>query len=249
MQNHRILLYGASNLWLSRRAALTELRRRFDGHLQIGLANGPGRSYGLNAGNPMVHYEALKNVDFGFTGTVSGTKLALLTDIGNDIAYSQNPELICRWISTLAGQLREQDYKIIVGGIPAESLSKMNPLVFKTVAKLYYPDGTVKRKDIIEKIFELQSRISEICKTQNFEHYPLKSDWYTFDRFHLKGSACVPYWASLFENYPRRNDFDSRKNLALRQPLQPRRYWLRGKEKRGQERYGNLVPQSLTFVR
>ena len=59
MTAHRILLYGASNLWISRRAALTEIRKRFPGYLEIGLAPGPGRSYGLRAGNPLIRYEAL----------------------------------------------------------------------------------------------------------------------------------------------------------------------------------------------
>ena len=60
----RVHLYGASNLWFSRRAALAAIRRRFEGPLELGLACGPGRSYGLRAGNPLLTYRPLREVEF-----------------------------------------------------------------------------------------------------------------------------------------------------------------------------------------
>lgn len=249
-KTHRILLYGASNLWLSRRAALTELRRRFEGTLQIGLALGPGRSYGLNAGNPLIRYEALSQVDFGFGAeSVNGRKLAFITDIGNDIAYSQRPERIVAWVRELTQRLESQGFEVMVGGVPAESLALIHPTLFKTCAKLYYPEGNLSKDQITRDLEELEYGIQELCAKKSYPHFGLSSDWYGLDRFHLKRRARIAYWRSLLSTIPERTRYRSTWSYAIRRPLFPERYWLVGKEKMGQSRYLDLVPDSITLVR
>ena len=249
MTTHRILIYGASNLWLSRRAALTELRRRFPGYLEIGVASGPGRSYGLRAGNPLVRYEPLKFVDFGFTGEVSGEKIALLTDIGNDLAYSQKPATILKWVFELAQKLQDQGYRVIFGGVPLRSLSTIDARFFQRLAKLYYPSGSVTKELITRDLKEVDIGIRELCRERDLLHVELAPEWYSFDRFHLKTKARFVYWEHLLQEYPVKLNYDSFWSLAARQPLFPREYWFLGQPRRGRERYLNLVPESLTLVR
>jgi hypothetical protein len=248
MTPRKILLYGASNLWLSRRAALTELRQRFPGPLEIGLANGPGRSYGLRAGNPLIRYEALSGVDFGF-GRGPGAKLALITDIGNDIAYSQKPEMILAWVRDLTTRLESENYEIIVGGIPAESLSRLNPLFFRALAKFYYPDGSVTKQKVTRDLAEVEIGVRDLCLERGYPHMELNPDWYGIDRFHLKMKARTAYWETLLQAYPVLTSYRTTWSLSARRPLFPRRYWFRGQEKTGPARYLDLVPNSITIVR
>ena len=249
MTAHRILLYGASNLWLSRRAVLTELRKRFPGYLEIGLAPGPGRSYGLRAGNPLIRYEALQNVDFGFSGEVRGEMVAFLTDIGNDIAYSQPPPQIVDWVRRLSDRLQSQGYRVIVGGIPSRSLARLHPRLFKTVARLYYPEGSVSQQLVTRNLEEVELGIRDLCLERELPYLELDPNWYTFDRFHLKSRACTPYWQSLLQSFPEKHAFSSNWSWAARRPLFPKRYWLVGRERTGHERYRDLVPHSTTRVR
>lgn len=247
--SHRLLLYGASNLWLSRRAALTELRRRFPGHLEIGLAHGPGRSYGLRAGNPLFRYEPLRDVDFEFRGNVLGQKVAFITDVGNDIAYLQKPETVVRWVEELADRLSQRGFQIIVGGLPVDSLNRLSPKLFQTFSKLYYADGSVTQEMVNRSLSEIEKGLFQLCQEKNYQHVPLDPNWYSYDNFHLKRRARSLYWQSLLSSYPVRDLFSSTLSLKVRRPLFPRNYTFLGKEKRGQEFYPDLVPASFTSVR
>lgn len=247
--SHRLLLYGASNLWLSRRAALTELRRRFPGHLEIGLAHGPGRSYGLRAGNPLFRYEPLRDVEFEFRGEVSGHRLALITDVGNDVAYQQKPETVVTWVSELALRLSQRGYDIIIGGLPVQSLSRLNPRLFQTFSKLYYSDDSVTQEQVNRSLFQIEDGLIQLCRAQGYHHLPLDPNWYSYDNFHLKRRACSAYWQSLLSGYPVREPYSSALSLQVRRPLFPRSYSFLGREQRGREFYPNLVPKSFTSVR
>jgi len=249
MKSHTILLYGASNLWLSRRAALTEIRKRFSGPLEIGLAHGPGRSYGLRAGNPLIRYEPLSEVEFSLGREQRGERLALITDIGNDIAYAQEPERVIAWVSDLSTRLEAQNFRVIVGGVPAQSLAKLNPLLFQTFARLYYPDGSVSKDQVTRDLKDVEMGLRELCAERGYTHTELDSEWYSYDRFHLKRKARTPYWQTLLQSYPVRRHYRTTWSFKVRKPLFPERYWLVGKERTGTSRYLNLVPNSLTLVR
>ena len=247
---NQILLYGASNLWLSRRAALTEVRRRFPGHLEIGLAHGPGRSYGLRAGNPLFHYEPLSAVDFGFYYESSVRRVAFITDIGNDIAYSQAPEQVVGWVTDLALRLEAANFEIVIGGLPAKSLATLNPTFFRSLARLYYSNGTaVTRDQVTRDLEEIEVRIEQLCRDRGYRFQPADSAWYSPDRFHLKPSTVAPYWSTLMQSFGAHNDYESRWSYRVRQPLFPQKYWFVGKERNGRSRYRNLVPNSVVLVR
>ncbi|MFA5505150.1 MAG: hypothetical protein WC314_13415 [Vulcanimicrobiota bacterium] len=243
-----LLLYGASNLWLSRRAALTELRRRFSGSLQIGLAHGPGRSYGLKAGNLVMRYEPLHIVDFNFPDE-GREKVAFVTDIGNDIAYSQPPGQVVEWVRRLIERLQKHGYRIIVGGIPTRSVALLHPFLFRVIAHLLYSGAPLDLKLLTRNLEEVENGVRELCCAKGMDYLELNPDWYSYDRFHLKGAACSVYWQSLLQDFPVKHSYDSKWSLAARRPLFPRKYWLMGRERRGAEQYQELVPQSTIRVR
>lgn len=245
----QILLYGASNLWLSRRAALTEVRRRFNGMLEVGLAHGPGRSYGLRAGNPLFRYEPLGEVDFGLAPGSATRKVAFITDIGNDIAYSQRPADVVNWVKSLVLRLEKENYEIVVGGIPASSLSRLHPRLFNTLAKLYYPDGVVDKEQVTRDLEEVEIGVRELCHDREHHFIPVNAEWYAVDRFHLRPSTRMPYWQTLLNSFSVKYNYDSKWSLRVRRPVLPQKYWLVGKERQGQSRYSDLVPNSVVLVR
>lgn len=248
-EHNNILLYGASNLWISRRAALSQVRRRFPGALQIGLANGPGRSYGLRAGNPLVRYEALRDVRFDFNQVQPRHRLAVITDIGNDIAYAQPPKQVLRWVCDLTAELESQNYRIIVGGIPCQSLERINPQLFKAIAKLYYPQGSVDKQYLLNQLYALEEGLSALCAERGYYHPPVDSDWYSIDRFHLKLSSTHAYWNSLLQEYPPLPGTPTPSLWHSMKLLFPRRYWMGGKERLGKSVYRTLLPQAHVWVR
>lgn len=249
MENSNILLYGASNLWLSRRAALSQLRSRFSGHLRIGMANGPGRSYGLRAGNPLVRYQPLCSVRFDFEQIAATHRLAVITDVGNDIAYAQAPQRVLEWVARLTADLESQGYRIIVGGVPRRSLERIHPGLFRAIAKLYYPQGSISKEHVIEQLSEVEGGLATLCRERGYRHPPVNSDWYSLDRFHLKLSSTDAYWHSLLEDYPLLSGGAAPSFRQALRPLFPDRYWLCGKERRGEGIYRDMVANALIWVK
>lgn len=128
---HRVHLYGASNLWLSRRAALAGLRARYDGPLGIGLASDPGAPYGLSAGNALVRYPPLRLL----------TRLSwpswLMPAMTSPMA--RTPALALGWITELATRLERQGARVLVTGTPLENLRTIPPWLFLAVRSLLLP--------------------------------------------------------------------------------------------------------------
>lgn len=243
----QILLYGASNLWLSRRAALDGLVRRFVGPLEIGLANGPGRSYGLRAGNPVARYLPLSEVAFPFDSSAP-VRVAFVTDIGNDVAYGQPPERILRWVRRLLDRLENEGYRVIVGGAPVQSLRLINTYLFSALARLYYPQGTLSLEKVASDLEQVDQGVFDLCRERTFTYLEVNPRWYSWDRFHLKLSARQSYWDTLLRDFPVLGPNPVRP-IPHRRFLPPERYWLFNKERTGLGRYLDPLGQSTVWVK
>lgn len=251
MTGSRILLYGASNLWLSRRAALSSVRRRFEGPLSIGLACGPGRSYGLRAGNPLVRYRPLREVDFP---TFDGPTLAVLGDAGNDIAYSQRPDTTANWVLELAERLEQKGADVVLTGLPLESLRSLPAWLFRLLQAIYYNDQKVSQADVMQRLADLEGLLQTASRERGYLFLGNDPSWYGFDRFHLRSASYATCWESWMERLrPNTTTVDSAdKSLLSRHALwrlHPQQYWYRGREKRSTGEYFNTLPQTTLWVR
>lgn len=240
-------LYGASNLWLSRRAALTAVRSRFKAPIEICLACGPGRSYGLKAGNPLVRYRSLQDVSFPTRPPISS--LAILSDAGNDIIYAQSPETTLGWIKNLAQKLEKTKTQIAIAGLPLESLSKISRLKFFILSRLYYLEQSLSFPQVLERLGKLEEGLKELCLQRGYTFLPTNPAWYGFDRVHLKRSACASCWESLLEPlYPA---LESPRPFKLSHlfNLKPADAWVLGKKRYHDGLYDSVMPDTLIWVR
>lgn len=241
---HRIHLYGASNLWLSRRAALAAVRRRFEGPLEIGLACGPGRSYGLRAGNPLVRYHPLREVEFPAAPT-----LALLSDIGNDIAYAQAPDTTVGWVADLAERLEKQGAEVIVTGVPVESLKGLPHWLFFVLRSLYYAGQTVTHNDVIQRLLDLEGGLETLARERGYLYLPTDPQWYGFDRFHLRSASHESCWEGWMERLRPDLGYQGAPSLRSLWQLKPSAYWYRGRERQGPGEYEGVLRQTRLWVR
>lgn len=243
----RIHLYGASNLWLSRRAALGAVRRRFDGPIEIGLACGPGRSYGLRAGNPLVTYRPLRDVEFPMTSPVP--TLALLSDIGNDIAYAQRPDTTLAWVSDLAHRLESQGAEVILTGLPVESLRTLPNWMFLVLRRLYYAGQTVTQSDVMQRLVDLEGGLEKLALERGYPFLTTDPRWYGFDRFHLRSSYHAQCWEGWMERLRPDLGYQGSPSWASLWSLKPSSYWYRGQETQASGEYHNILRQTRLWVR
>lgn len=245
----RIQLYGASNLWLSRRAALSAIRRRFDGPIEVGLACGPGRSYGLRAGNPLVRYRPLREVEFPSPGPSGPPTLALLSDIGNDIAYAQRPDTTLGWVEGLASRLEGQGAEVILAGIPVESLRGLPAWLFLVLRRLYYTGQSVTHGDIMQRLEDLEGGLRQLARERGYPFLDTDTSWYGFDHFHLRSAFYGACWEGWMERLRPDLGFQGMPTWRSMWRLRPTDYWYRGQETEGQGDYDNILAQTKLWVR
>lgn len=240
----RLHLYGASNLWLSRRAALAALRRRFEGPLEIGLACGPGRSYGLRAGNPWVTYRPLREVEFPHS-----PQLSVLSDVGNDIAYSQGPDTTAGWVAELAARLEAQGSQIVITGLPVESLKGLPDWLFALIRALYYAGQKATKLEVLQRLADLEGALQELALRRGYLFLPVDSRWYGLDRFHLRSRCHRVCWESWMERL--RPDLGSQEepSRSAMWRLKPAQSWYRGRERQARGEYDDIMSQTKIWVR
>lgn len=240
----RVHLYGASNLWLSRRAALAAVRRRFEGPLEIGLACGPGRSYGLRAGNPLATYRPLREIEFPHP-----PQLAILTDVGNDIAYSQRPDTTAGWVAQLATRLQTQGAQVVVTGLPLESLKGLPDWLFWLLRTFYYANQKATKLDLLQRLADLEGALREMAQERGYLFLPVDPSWYGLDRFHLHSARYYDCWECWMERLRPDLGFQGEPTWCALWSLKPAVYWYRGRESQAAGEYDGVLRQTKLWVR
>ncbi len=252
----RVWLFGASNLWFSRGAAIHALSATHRGCLQVGLACGPGRSYGLTAGNGLVRYRALKEVLLALDTPDSvphhsvRAGLAVLTDIGNDIAYGVSPERLMGWVRDLAGALCDQGHRVVLTGLPLKSLRRVPDWLFQTLSLVYFGKRFRCRRSLEEALEDTEERLLALCAQGRYAYLSADSSWYGWDGFHLRSSCrdtCWQVWTERLGLSPYRTT--PRPGWLEVAQIRPDHYWLWGRPRRSPGTGIRLYPDIEIFGR
>ena len=242
----RIHLYGASNLWLSRRAALAGLRARFEGPLEVGLACGPGRSYGVKAGNPLVRYLALRSTELP-----PDPDLAILTDVGNDIAYGQNPGDVLGWIEELTTRLgRSRKTSLVITGTPLESLRLIPQWFFPLLRSVLYPSSTITQERVLKSLEEITAGVKVLAQQRGYQYLEPDARWYGLDHVHLDRAHYGPCWETWLEQIrPRQGPLGPWPGWWRTLGMVPAHCWVLGREQRCLGDYSDVLPGMKLIVR
>lgn len=234
-----IVILGASNLTISLRQILHRAAQSYDGPIDIYLAYGPGRSYGLRAGNPLNQFVGIVRSQLwsDLREAIARAKdpeiYAFITDLGNDLAYTRGYQHLLRWFKRILGWLEDLNASIAVTSLPVDSLQKMPRFKFQAVRRFFFPSIHISREDAMGWIETMQESLLELSRTHNFTLLETKADWYTIDHFHIKffkRRKVFKQWLDQIWGPPQH---DAPLLVSKRQihahPLH--RYWRWGKEK------------------
>ena len=128
----RVVLMGASNLSIMFPTIVESLRAMHAHPIELHVAKGFGRSYGLHS----------KFFGKKFPGILSSglwpalnrarplPTVAIIADVGNDLAYEAPVEKIIEWVERALDRLATHDAKAVLNNVPIESLRarRLGPL-------------------------------------------------------------------------------------------------------------------------
>ena len=197
---NRFVLLGASN---ARRALPTIFhlaRRALGGPVEAFAAVGHGRSYGLRSS--VLGRELPSILECGLWKALGDSArppaLSLVTDVGNDILYRAPVPEILDWVSRCLDRLSGPDSRIILTGLPIESLRRLDRARYHFFRTILFPRSRVTIEEMARAAGELSLGLSKLREQKGVELAMLEPGWYGFDPIHIRFRQIPEAWASIF---------------------------------------------------
>jgi hypothetical protein len=185
----RVIVLGASNVsrGLARLAAVAG--RRTSGRLDLFVAAGHGRSYGVNSRVamrrlPSILASGLWRAVEREAGVADPPPLALVTDIGNDLLYGFPASQVAGWVAECLRRLTEQGARIAITTLPLASLERVGPARYRAFRACFVPGCRLTLAAINDAAVELDTRIAALAADHAATLVAQPGAWYGLDPIH-----------------------------------------------------------------
>lgn len=196
----RAVLLGASNLKTSLPWMVDFLRRRAGGPVEVLAACGHGRSYGEVSRFLFVRrlpgiescglWKALEER----AGYPAIPTVALVTDVGNDLAYGEPLDRIAGWVATCLDRLARRDAVTVLTLLPLASLEKLSPWRYTVARSVLFPGRNVPWETLIDQARRLDGILRRLGRDWRAHPVEPRADWYGIDPIHLRRGGRRAVW-------------------------------------------------------
>jgi hypothetical protein len=196
----RILLVGASNVSRSQRLLLRESLAIAGAPAEVFLVAGRGRSYG--APSTLAAVRTLPGIlQCGVWPLLAQREepplYALVTDIGNDLAYGFAADEVAGWVEECLDRLLRLAARVVVTALPVDRLAALRPAHFRAVRTLLFPMRGLTYERMIEETARLDALVRALAAARGVPCVTPRREWYGYDPIHLRWSARRAAWAEI----------------------------------------------------
>jgi hypothetical protein len=234
----QVILLGGSNLARGISTIVEIARQIAGGNADFLIAKGHGRSYGkrstiLGRGLPGI-------IECGLWDALDPDEgrqtYALITDIGNDVAYGAPVAAIAGWVDSCVERLAAARARIVVTPLPIESLRRLSPWRYKLARSIMFPGARFSLDEAFGHCLELDELVRALAGTREVRLVEQKGSWYGLDPIHIRMRHHVAAWTHIMSAWvdseapplPIRRSV--RRSLKLR-TVTPQRWWLLGSQR------------------
>jgi len=199
LPTRRVILLGASNLARSLSAVVETARLVWREPLEIMAAIGHGRSYGQDSSVcgrkisgifPCALWSELKNRPKLPTA-------ALVTDIGNDLAYEVPVDRLLAWVEACLDRLAEAGAATIMTRLPLASIESVGERRYRLFRALLFPRCSIPLAPMKSLAAELNRELLTIGERRKIPVIPVSGAWYGLDPIHIKRSVSRRAWPAI----------------------------------------------------
>ena len=119
---------------------------------------------------------------------------ALLTDIGNDIAYGVEPAKIAGWIDLVLGCLSRLGARTAMTLLPLASLRRLSPAKLQILRFLFFPTHPTSHECVQRWTADLQDRLRDLAARYEVPALEPDPDWFGPDPIHYRRNARREAW-------------------------------------------------------
>lgn len=214
----RIVLLGASNLTRSVSIAVETARLILGSPLECFLAMGHGRSWGRPS---RVLGRTLPGiVECGVWRELAARPglptWALVTDIGNDVAYGADVGTIAGWVKTCLDRLEALRARVVVTSLPLPRLRRLSPLAFQAARAVFFPTRPIGRASALAAAEDLDRRVRAMAAARGAALVEQPLAWYGLDPLHIRRRDMPGAWVTILAGWgaPARDGVRARPSLA-----------------------------------
>lgn len=199
----RVVLLGASNLARGMSTIFETTRLLWSEPVEIFSALGHGRSYGLTT--RVLGRELPGIVECGLWRALEQAPpvetFALLTDIGNDLAYGAPVETILDWVRTCLDRLAARDARITMTELPLASVRTLSPRRFKLLRALLFPGLELDLETVLAEAEALNAALVQLAAEREIRLIFPEKTWFGFDPIHIKARHWRAAWEAILGSW------------------------------------------------
>jgi hypothetical protein len=239
--SNRLVLLGASNLTKSIALILHTARATLGmgatESLDVRLAYGHGRSYGINSsilGRTLPGIATCGLWD-DLDAASDAPTWALLTDFGNDVMYGVEPETIIDWAESCVVRLHARNATVALTALPLERVRSLRRWEFRVMRRLLFPANRATFEHTMERVERLDALLVDLASRSEITLVRPRRDWYGLDPIHIRHLHRRAAWREIIGAWrpdasPPLTRGSLRHTMAIRTTT-PQRWWFRGRER------------------
>jgi hypothetical protein len=185
---NQIVLLGASNLTRALATTVEAAQRICGRPSRVLVAAGHGRSYGVYS---QVLFRGLPGIihcglwDDLAKGPTLPT-FALLTDLGNDIAFEISVEKIIDWVGWCLARLAEHRARMIVTTLPVQGLEGLSSWEYRFFRAMLFPGRRLTLQQALDRARAINIALRQQALEQAFTVVEQRPQWYGVDPIHIR---------------------------------------------------------------
>ncbi|MFN8091175.1 MAG: hypothetical protein U0599_02895 [Vicinamibacteria bacterium] len=247
MSPHRVVALGASNLTRGFRTVVAAAREAWGPDVEVLAALGHGRSYGgesrfLGRVRPGILQSGLWSE---LARRPAAPTRAILTDVGNDVAYGHGAERTLAWVEECLDRLAPHTRDVTLTDLPMASLRRLSPAKYLAFRTVLVPSCRLPLARVLDEAQRVSDGLVALAARRSLRLVRVRPEWYGFDPIHVKRRLWRAAWREILlgDHAPAPSSAPARTSRAAAAAEALRLYRLRPERSRvlGRER---LVPQA-----
>jgi hypothetical protein len=234
----RVVALGASNLTRGFGTVVSTARAVWGRDIETVAALGHGRSYGADSFFLARRLPGVLECGLWrhLETAPSRPTRALITDVGNDIAYGFSADQILAWIGEAIERLRRVTSDITLTDLPLASMRRLSPLKFLAFRSILVPSCRLSLEQILDAAERVNTGLAPLAASRGVKLVRVRPEWYGVDPIHIRPSLWDSAWREILGAVAASGNGRSVFEQWRLYLMPPERQWLFGVER--------VMPQS-----
>jgi hypothetical protein len=195
----RVVALGASNLTRGLRTVVAAARETWGPDVEVVAALGHGRSYG---GESRFVGRTLPGIlQSGLWSELArrpaAPTRALLTDVGNDVAYGHGAERTLAWVEQCLDRLAPLTSDVTLTDLPLASLRRLSRAKYLAFRTVLVPSCRLPLGRVLEEAERVSEGLVAIAARRSLRLVRVRPEWYGFDPIHIRRRRWRAAWREI----------------------------------------------------